>query len=104
MSFFELEDGEIRAYDKRGGKILNQKGNSLVVANRGNYLIFTKPGEGISRPASILILGVNIPEKHEMKIPEGSVVEAVANDGKLILVHRDASFLFRGEYFAMDVQ
>ncbi len=102
-SFFELENGEIRVYDRKGKRILSQMGKFLAVSIGGNYIAFNKlQADGGSGPSPVLILGVKTSEKYEVRIVEGSLVEAVADDGKLILVRTDPPTPSPSEYSMVD--
>ncbi len=87
-SFFGLEDGEIRGYDRHGKRILTQYGKFLVASDGGRYIAFNPRGiKGIQGHPLIQVFGVDDGGKHELELGEGSI-EELTDDGKMILVRQ----------------
>ena len=71
-SFFGLEDGEYRGYDRHGKRILTQYGKFLVASDGGRYIAFNPRGiKGIQGHPLIQVFGVDDGENMSLNSAKG---------------------------------
>ncbi len=103
-SFFELEDGEIRGYERWGGIFLTQRGKALVASPGGKFIAFRPlEAKGKRVSGSLLVLGVESGEKHKFAFGDEPIA-ALTDDGGYIVVRHGPLSSFQGLYSIFDNQ